>query len=105
MPTTTPEINSMPVVYGKIYAEWCGACQALEPDWIQVQAQLKDGNEFSVEEKEMDIKRGEFTKQYKTALPPVDGYPTIYKLKKYGGMVETYNDQRTVQKMVDWIKN
>jgi hypothetical protein len=103
--TATINNTSPPVVYGKIYANWCGACAALEPNWIEVQSQLKGVNEFSVEDNELDIKRGEFVEKYKTTFPPVDGYPTIYRLQNIGGTVETYNDKRNVKPMVDWILN
>ena len=31
-------------LFGKVYADWCGACQALKPNWDHMLTQLKRHN-------------------------------------------------------------
>ena len=37
-------------VFGKVYAEWCGACQHLEPNWIQMIDKLKQQDQLNGKE-------------------------------------------------------
>lgn len=93
-----------PVVYGRIYAEWCGACQALKPTWEKVTMVVGDKSvDFSAEDIELEERNAEFIKTYNIPLPTVNGYPTIFKLRAKGGTIELFEDERSVDKLVEWI--
>jgi hypothetical protein len=99
-----PQVQSQPtIVYGKLYANWCGACTALKDTWTNVAAKTgSNAIEFSVEELEMAVKGPEFEKTYQTKLPEVQGYPTIYKLYRPGRMY-TYEGERSEEKLLQWL--
>lgn len=100
------DANAEIVAYGKIYATWCGACTAFAPMWNKVVARVNkengEGKEMSIEESDLAIKRGEFTEKFGTPLPEIDGYPTVYRLKK-GAAVELYTGPRTEEDLVRWL--
>lgn len=99
-----PSSNGRAIVYGRIYAKWCGACKALAPTWEKVAATVGGKSvDFSVEDVEFDTKNAEFLKMYNIPLPPANGYPTIFKLRAKGGTPELYEDERSVEKLVEWI--
>jgi thiol-disulfide isomerase/thioredoxin len=103
-PAPAPVKNGSAIVYGKIYAEWCGACKALAPTWEKVKILVGDKSvEFSAEDVELEGRSAEFQKAYNVPLPPVNGYPTIFKLRAKGGTPEFYEDERSVEKLVEWI--
>jgi thiol-disulfide isomerase/thioredoxin len=99
-----PASNGRAIVYGRIYAKWCGACKALAPTWEKVAATVGGKSvDFSVEDVEFETKNAEFLKMYNIPLPPANGYPTIFKLRAKGGTPELYEDERSVEKLVEWI--
>lgn len=96
--------NVLPVVvYGKIYANWCGHCKALDSFWEEITAQYPINVDIESEEK--DKKVAEFNAKY-TPTSPLDldhGYPTIYKLDKPGGTIAMYNDDRNKDSIISWL--
>jgi len=93
--------KSKKVVVGKIYAEWCGHCITLKPEWDAMKIDLKsypDIELVEIEEKEKD-KLDEFKKKYPNV--EISGYPTILKVS--GETIEYYNGERTKDKIKDWI--
>lgn len=98
--------NKVPVVYGKLYASWCGACQALEPAWKQVSETLTDIPEYSIEDAEMtEAKRADFKSKFNSDIQPADHFPIIYKLDVKGGQLRSYEGERTPEKIVEWVRS
>jgi hypothetical protein len=88
-------------VVGKLYMDGCGHCVTLEEPWNQMTKKV--GKKVTVEEDIESAETGkldELNKKYGTDVSVQAGYPTIYKIKK--GVVEYYNGERTVQKLVSW---
>lgn len=92
----------MPIIVGKVYANWCGHCQMLKPEWAKLKQSIPNGRVqfIEIEESESE-KRSHFENKMKTKLN-VNGYPTIFKIhtKK---PVEYYTGPRTADHMRRWI--
>lgn len=94
------------VVYGKIYANWCGHCRAMENDWNILEKKMLPLQCVNIESEEKDHKIAEFNQQYRTNLALQNGFPTIFKLKKVGGTMEYYQGgDRTEYALSAWLKN
>lgn len=93
------------VAYGKIYADWCGHCIALKPEWTKLERGMMPIRATNIESANKDNLVDTFNRKYKTNLSKEVGFPTIFKLSKYGGKVEIYNGERNADSMIAWLKN
>jgi thiol-disulfide isomerase/thioredoxin len=93
------------VAYGKIYADWCGHCVALKPEWAKLERVMMPIRATNIESANKDHLVDVFNRKYNTNLPKEVGFPTIFKLSKYGGKVEIYNGERNADNMIAWLKN
>ena len=77
------------------YAEWCGHCQSMKPEW----------NKFkTIAPKKLNIAQIESSQI--PALkedPQIRGYPTI-KMYNNNHLVGEFNQERTHEKMLDFVK-
>jgi thiol-disulfide isomerase/thioredoxin len=97
------------VVVGKIYANWCGHCTALAPEWEKMKSQLKSKHSSivfeEIEQSEEAVKLNRVNRLYrKGAVKQVamqDGYPTIFKI--VNGKLSYYNGPRTADALVRWV--
>ena len=97
--------SSKIVAYGKIYANWCGHCKAMEHDWARLEKKMRHLKCVNIESEEKDHKVAEFNRNYRTNLALQNGFPTIFKLKKVGGSVEYYQGgERTEGALSAWLK-
>jgi thiol-disulfide isomerase/thioredoxin len=93
------------IVYGKIYANWCGHCRAMENDWNQVEKKMLPLRCVNIESEEKDHKIAEFNRKYRTNLALQNGFPTIFRLKKVGGSIEYYEGgDRSEAALSTWLK-
>ncbi len=103
------------VVVGKIYANWCGHCTALIPEWkkmvefieTKLNTNKKSNTKYvfsEIEQSEQDAGISEINNTYlqqsseKLALQ--DGFPTLFKINS--GKVEYYNGDRQYLEMLRW---
>jgi hypothetical protein len=93
------------VAYGKIYADWCGHCVALKPEWAKLERGMLPIHATNIESANKDHLVDTFNRKYNTNLSKQVGFPTIFKLSKYGGKVEIYNGERNAESMIAWLKN
>jgi thiol-disulfide isomerase/thioredoxin len=91
------------VAYGKIYADWCGYCVALKPDWEKVERALLPMRSNNFESATKDTMIDRFNDRYKTDLQKEVGFPTIFKLTKIGGKIETYEGDRNANDIIAWL--
>jgi thiol-disulfide isomerase/thioredoxin len=90
-----------PIIIGKVYADWCGYCQALKPKWEQLKKILPKGRVQTVEIEETETdKRSQFEKKHKKTIN-VSGYPTIFKI--VNGKIEYYSGPREPEDMKRWV--
>ena len=92
------------VVYGKIYATWCGHCRAMEHDWKRLEKKMRPLKSVNIESEEKDHKIAAFNKKHKTNLELKGGFPTLFKLKTHGGAVEYYEGgERSEAALHAWL--
>jgi len=103
--------NHPKIIIGKLYAEWCGHCKDLKPEWTEACEKLKlhMGEEVI---KIVDIEQSNevaqinqinttYLKMSPVKLSVQGGYPTIYKIQN--GKVSYYNGDRTAGPMEKWV--
>ena len=99
------------LIIGLIYANWCGHCQALKPEWKKMKGDIKRSPMYkSGQCKFAEIENSDPTKQRKMAIVnkqikggnvSANGFPTIYKVKN--GNIEYYQGGRSSQEMKNWF--
>jgi len=125
---TTSASSKKKHVFGKVYAEWCGACQNLQPKWVEMLDKLK-GDEWKTlpqDKKEQEMKKSIFIDKngtileiiqiqdsdydsYKSHRPELSsleatGYPTIFR-KIEDSPIEYYKGDRSPEDMISWALN
>ena len=98
-------------VIGKVYANWCGHCKTLIPEWTTMKNNIKnkfpDKYIFSeIEEKNSENGVENINKLYVLGSNPkltVNGFPTVYKI--LNGKVEYYSGARKAPEMEKWFLN
>jgi thiol-disulfide isomerase/thioredoxin len=91
----------MKIIIGKIYANWCGHCQSLKPEWNKMKKQIKKSNVQIIEIEENQIhKLNKFKKRFPELQ--VNGYPTIFKIYP-NRHIEYYTGNRIVSDMTKWV--
>lgn len=92
----------MTIIVGKVYANWCGHCQSLKPEWKRLKNIINSKNVqfIEIEESEKN-KRQNFENKTKLALN-VNGYPTIFKIDA-NKHIEYYSGVRSAKDMKKWI--
>jgi thiol-disulfide isomerase/thioredoxin len=94
----------MKIIIGKIYANWCGHCQSLKPQWNKMKKMIHNKNIKFIEiEEQQQNKLNKFKRQYPSLQ--VNGYPTIFKIYP-NKEIEYYNNDRIADDIKKWaIKN
>lgn len=96
------------ILIGKVYANWCGHCQNLQPEWLKMKKELKSliGKRGKII-KFIEIEESEQEKmnQFRERFPnlSVNGYPTIFKNINGGNDLEYYTGDREASKMSEWV--
>lgn len=93
------------ILVGKVYANWCGHCKSLKPEWAKMKNELKSKmKNMGYHIKFIEIEESEENKlaKFKTKYPDlnVNGFPTIFK--HTGGDLEYYTGSRTADAMASW---
>jgi len=94
--------NSKPTTLGLVYADWCGHCNALKPEWNVAKELLKDTPNINlIEINEKDENKDETMKNIDPTLV-ANGYPTIFK-KVSGKPLEYYQGERNATDLLKWV--
>jgi thiol-disulfide isomerase/thioredoxin len=94
------------VIVGKIYADWCGHCQTLGPEWKKMKTLMhkKKGKKHlvyaEIEEKEIESKLRKLEKDHRVTVS-ANGFPTLFRIEK--GKVVYYDGERRADKMSEWF--
>ena len=99
------------IIIGLIYANWCGHCQALKPEWKKMKNRIKSSKirnkshfvEIEDSNPQKDEKINKINTHLKGEKLAINGYPTIFKIK--GGNLEYYKGGRSSNEMEQWFSN
>lgn len=86
------------MLVGKIYADWCGACQQFDPLWKKLNAKHGTKHEFH------EYNQGD---KHETSIAvdghnvEYDGFPTIFKIDK--GKVHKFSGARDDATFEQWL--
>jgi thiol-disulfide isomerase/thioredoxin len=88
-------------IIGKIYANWCGHCQALKPEWNKMKSLIK--KDANIEIVEIEENEHEKLNKLKQRFPhlQINGYPTIFKILP-NKQIEYYTGNRLSFDMTKW---
>lgn len=93
------------IIAGKIYANWCGHCTALEPEWDKMCKIIKQKDKkrrfkfMQIEEKQIATEFPKFKKNHNVDLT-ADGFPSLFRFAN--GKVEYYQGNREANQMTEW---
>jgi thiol-disulfide isomerase/thioredoxin len=91
------------IAYGKIYATWCGHCQAMDSYWSILESKMLPLKSHNIESEQKDTMIADFNQKYNTNLQLKGGFPTIFKLTKTGG-IEYYEQDRNLDGILNWLR-
>ena len=93
--------NTKKILIGKVYANWCGHCISLKPEWKRMKSHIKNNykNIKFIEAESSQIDKVENLKRKYNIIP--EGYPTLFKIKE-NGEVEYYKGPRQSNDLIHW---
>ena len=91
----------MPTIVVKIYANWCGHCQSLKPEWNKMKKMIKKNKNIQIVE--IEEQQQNKLNKLKQRFPnlQVNGYPTIFKIQP-NKQIEYYTGNRITNDMKKW---
>ena len=115
------KIPQKKIIVGKIYADWCGHCKTLKPEWKQMKNIIKTNMGRSLKNVHIDIVElgdhddnrmknislDQLVEEFNQKHFPngdnrvsSDGFPTIFKICRK--KIEYYSGPRTANEMYKW---
>lgn len=109
------------LIIGKIYADWCGHCIALVPEWKKMKQmiyhkrienanvifkELGDTKENKKKGIKLDSLIAKFNTENRKGQEPIKidgGFPTIFKI--YNGKLEYYKGARDAKSIFEWASS
>lgn len=88
-------------IIGKVYANWCGHCQQLKPEWDAMKSLIKNKD---IEIVEFEENQKDELDEFKKGFPhlQINGYPTVFKILP-NKQIEYYEGNRVSHDMKKWV--
>ena len=87
------------------YAEWCGHCKTMKPEWNKVVSNIKKSNKSNNNKNNINI--AEIESKHIDSLvdkPKIEGYPSI-KMYNNGKEIANFNDSRVASKIEEFANS
>ena len=92
------------VIIGLIFANWCGHCKALKPEWASMKKMMARNNQCKIIEIDADVNKDQQIAQINIGVKGqklvANGFPTVFKKKN--GRIEYYNGERNAKAIGAW---
>jgi thiol-disulfide isomerase/thioredoxin len=92
------------VIVGLIFANWCGHCQALKPEWASMKKTLARNNQCKIIEIDADVNKDQEIAEINIGVKGkklvANGFPTVFKKKN--NRIEYYNGERSAKAIGAW---
>lgn len=104
--------NDKKIKVGMVYADWCGHCQHLKPEWAKMKNVIMKNPLMRKQCEIMEIESADPNLQGKLnkinqsvhgKKVEVAGYPTVFMIK--GGNSHMYDGARDASALVSWVKD
>lgn len=106
------------IIVGKIYADWCGYCQELKPEWAKMKQKIQQNMGRSLhnvkisfhdmgdteENAKNNIRVDDLIRTFneqKGVNVEVNGFPTIFKICRK--RIEYYEGEKTAKALYAWV--
>ena len=98
--------NKDKIVMGKVYADWCGHCQSLKPEWARMKKIVPMHRVVFIEinDRNKDAGIENLNRVHGVNLPMPDGYPTIFRFGS-DKQIEYYGGERKADALAKWALN
>ena len=100
-PKPTINVQNKPLVFGRVYSEYCHFCRDMKGQWKKVCKNSVSPINDMGDPYEKKVEK--FNTTYPNANLEVNGVPTIYRLMNEDSPVEYYSGPRTEPEMTKWI--
>ena len=93
------------IVYGRLFAKWCGACKSSASDWAKIKRNNEDKKNYDIEESEVAVKIPKFNRKLRPNPPmaAANAYPTYYKMNRNTNVLEYYNGSYEPNAIHTWL--
>lgn len=92
----------MSIIVGKVYADWCGYCTQLAPEWEKLKLMLPTTTFVEIEQSNEKY-MAEFKAKHPTLK--VSGFPTIFKIG-HNNKIEYYTgSDRRAPALKRWVQS
>ena len=91
------------IVVIKVYADWCGHCQALKPEWERMKkiVPMHRVQFVEINDRNKDAGIENLNRVHGVNMPMPDGYPTIARFGP-DKQIEYYGGERTAHPLAQW---
>ena len=91
------------IVVVKVYADWCGHCQSLKPEWERMKkiVPMHKVRFVEINEKHKDAAIPNFNMTHGVELPEPQGYPTIARFGP-DKQIQFYEGERKAHPLAQW---
>ena len=97
-----------PTIVVLFFAHWCGHCQAMYPEWEQLQHEYENNDDFVLKEIEhanIENDKPHLEKEYDISPIEVRGFPTLVKFHPHKEPEYYEGGERSASMFSNWIQN
>ena len=96
-----------PTIVVLFFANWCGHCQAMYPEWEKLKKEYKNNDDFILREIEhgnIEYEKPLLEKEYDMSPNQVHGFPTLTKFHPHEEVEYYEGGERTKGNIMNWLQ-